>query len=76
MNITIYKKTRCPWAAAVEAFLDAKDIKYELKDITANPEYKDEVEKATGQSKSPTLNIDGKWLADASVEDVDEAVGN
>jgi hypothetical protein len=32
------------------------------------------VEAASGQSKSPTLNIDGTILPDASVEDVAKAL--
>jgi hypothetical protein len=38
--------------------------------VTTNPAYLKEVEAASGQSKSPTLNIDGTILPDASVEDV------
>ncbi|MBI3805695.1 MAG: glutaredoxin [Nitrospirae bacterium] len=74
MNIIIYKKTGCPWAAAVAAFLKAQEIPYEERDILKNPEFKKEVEKKSGQSKSPTLDIDGEILPDASVEQVHEAL--
>lgn len=40
-----------------------------------NPEFRAEVEKATGQNKSPTLNIDGTWLPDAGVEDIAKVLG-
>lgn len=74
MNIAIYKKTGCPWAAAVAAFLKAQDIPFEERDITRNPDFKREVEEKSGQSKSPTLIIDGEVLPDASVEQVYEAL--
>lgn len=74
MNIAIYKKTGCPWAAAVAAFLKAQDIPFEERDITRNPDFKREVEEKSGQSKSPTLIIDGEVLPDASVEQVFEAL--
>lgn len=70
MNIAIYKKTGCPWAAAVAAFLKAQDIPFEERDMTRNPDFKREVEEKSGQSKSPTLIIDGEVLPDASVEQV------
>ncbi len=72
MKITVYKKTNCPWAAAVMAYLITQGYSFEVKDIFKNPEYKTEVEEKTGQSKSPTVIIDDKILADASVEQVDE----
>lgn len=74
MNIAIYKKTGCPWAAAVAAFLKAQDIPFEERDMTRNPDFKREVEEKSGQSKSPTLIIDGEVLPDASVEQVYEAL--
>lgn len=74
MNIIVYKKSGCPWAAAVEAFLKAVDVPFEARDILVHPEFRREVEEKTGQSKSPTLDIDGEMLPDASVEDVAEAL--
>ncbi len=74
MNIAIYKKTGCPWAAAVAAFLKAQDIPFEERDMTRNPDFKREVEEKSGQSKSPTLIIDGEVLPDASVEQVFEVL--
>ena len=41
--------------------------------MTTNPAYAKEVEAASGQNKSPTLDIDGTILPDASVEDVAKA---
>ena len=42
--------------------------------MTANPEYAKEVAAASGQCKSPTLDIDGAILPDASVEDIAKAL--
>jgi glutaredoxin 3 len=70
MKITLYRKSGCPWSAAVMGFLNELNIPYEIKDVTTNPAYVREVEAISGQSKSPTLDIDGEILPDASVEDV------
>ena len=70
MKITLYKKSGCPWAAAVIGFLNELGAPFELKNVTSYPPYAAEVEKKSGKCISPTLDIDGEILADASVEDV------
>jgi glutaredoxin len=74
MNIVLYRKSGCPWSAAVMGFLDELNIPYEIKNVTTNPAYLKEVEVVSGQSKSPTLDIDGEILPDASVEEVARAL--
>lgn len=51
-------------------FLNEMNIPYEIRNMTTNPAYAKEVEAISGQSKSPTLDIDGSILPDASVEEV------
>ena len=55
-------------------FLNELNIPYEIKNVTTNPAYLKEVEAVSGQSKSPTLDIEGEILPDASVEDVARAL--
>ncbi len=70
MKITLYKKSGCPWAAAVMGFLNELNVSYEVKNVSSHPDYAKEVEKKSGKCISPTLEIDDTILADASVEDV------
>lgn len=51
-------------------FLNEMNILFEVRNVTTNPAYLKEIEALSGQSKSPTLNIDGTIVRDASVEDV------
>ena len=74
MRITLYRKSGCPWSAAVIGFLNELNIPHEIKNVTTNPAYAKEVEGLSGQSKSPTLDIDGLILPDASVEEVAKAL--
>lgn len=74
MSIIIYTKTGCPWATEATDFLTAHNLPFEERDILTNPAWKEEVETATGQNKSPTLNIDGVWVPDAGVEDIAKAL--
>ncbi|HEX5490764.1 MAG TPA: hypothetical protein VFX07_05850 [Candidatus Udaeobacter sp.] len=43
---------------------------YQVKNMTSNPKYAEELQAKSAQTKSPTLHGDGKFLMDASVEDV------
>jgi len=70
MDVTVYKKSGCPWAAAVIGFLNELSVSYQIKNVTTHPQYALEVEKKTGKCISPTVDFDGEILADASVEDV------
>jgi len=72
MNIIVYKKTGCPWAQDVEDFLKEKGLQYEEKDMMKKSQYRDEVQQLSGQSKSPTVIIDGKVFPDTNVEDLEE----
>ena len=74
MKITLYRKSGCPWSAAVMGFLNEMNIPFEVRNVTTNPAYLSEVETVSGQSKSPTLIIDDEILADASVEQVATAL--
>lgn len=74
MKTTLYRKSGCPWSAAVMGFLNELNIPYEIKNVTTNPVHAKEVEALSGQSKSPTLDIDGIILPDASVDDVAKAL--
>jgi glutaredoxin len=70
MNVTLYKKSGCPWAAAVMGFLNELSVPYQIKNVTTHPQHAREVEKRTGKCISPTVDFDGEILAGASVEDV------
>ena len=74
MKITLYRKSGCPWSAAVMGFLNELNLPYEIRNMTTNPAYGRELQAMTGQCMSPTLEIDGTILPDASVEDVAKAL--
>lgn len=70
MKVILYRKSGCPWAAAVMGFLNELAVPFELRNVTSHPQYAKELEEKSGRCISPTLDIDGKIIADASVEDV------
>ena len=74
MNIIVYTKTGCGWSNKVMAYLKAEHIPYEERNMTENPQYQKEAEEKSGQSKSPTVDIDGTVFADTDTEQVRAAI--
>lgn len=72
VNIVVYMKTGCPWARKVTDLLKRRGLEWEEKDMRQNPAYASEAQQQTGQTKSPTLIIDGQVIPDAGVEDVEK----
>ncbi len=70
MNIIIYVKTGCPWCKDVLDYLNKKKIKFEERNVLTNEEFFKEMLQKSGQTKTPTLDIDGHILADSDVDQV------
>ncbi len=62
--IIVYTKTGCPWCRDALAFLRDKKVAFEEREVLGNPVFFEELKKKSGQSKTPTLDIDGDILAD------------
>jgi glutaredoxin 3 len=71
MSLIIYTKTGCWWCVDALDYLNTKGIQYEEREVWSNPEFMKELEEKSGQTKAPTLDLDGEILADAGVEDID-----
>lgn len=64
MSLIIYTKTGCPWCAEALQFLDEKSVAYEEREVRSNAAFFEELKTKSGQEKTPTLDLDGKILAD------------
>jgi glutaredoxin len=70
-KIIAYMKPSCGWSNGVRAVLKKYNLAYEDRDIINNPaEYAEMVQKS-GQPLQPTLDIDGKIVADVSGDEVE-----
>ena len=74
MNIIVYTKTGCPWCIAVTEFLNAKEISFEEKEVRENPDFMREMEELSGQTKAPTIVIDGKVYPDSDIDELKKAL--
>jgi len=70
-KITCYLKTYCGWSEGVRAMMRKYDLKFEEKDIIANPAFRWEMEQKTGQPLSPCVEVNGTMLADVSGDEVE-----
>jgi glutaredoxin len=72
MKIILYTKAGCPWCKGVLDFLNEKKIKYEEREVRNNPNLMKEMIALSGQTKAPTLDIDGHILADSDKDQVEK----
>lgn len=70
--IIIYTKTGCPWCRDALAFLRDNKITFEEREVLSNPEFFEELKTKSGQSKTPTLDIEGEILADTDAETIEQ----
>ena len=68
MTMILYTKTGCPWCNAARDFLKEKSVHFEERNVTENPDFMKEMVEKSGQSKAPTVDIDGHILADTDAE--------
>jgi glutaredoxin 3 len=66
----LYLKPACPRCQAVVAFLDEHGVPYRRIDIAPDGAARAEMERVSGQTKVPTLDWNGKLLADFGVEEL------
>ena len=63
-SMTVYIKSFCPWCKEAIAWLDQHGYRYEVREVLQDPEAMARMREISGQSLTPTLEVDGKVLAD------------
>jgi len=70
MNIILYTKTGCPWCKGVLDLFKEKNVQFEEREVTGNKAYWDELVAKSGQTKTPTMDLDGEITADSDREQI------
>ena len=70
-NIRLFIKPGCPWCDEAMEWLDAHGIRYETLDVTNDAQARDEMRALTGQTKAPSMDADGKILADFGADELE-----
>ena len=71
MTLIIYTKEHCPWCEEALHFLNVAGIEYEQREVRHNEFFMKELEKKSGQTKAPTIDLDGEILADTDVSAIE-----
>lgn len=66
----LYTKQGCSWCDEAVAFLDSHGVSYRLKDVTSDSAALGEMQKKSGQTRAPTLDWNGKILADFGTDEL------
>lgn len=72
MNIILYTKIGCHWCDEVRTLLQEKSLAFEERECRNSTEHFDELVRKSGQTLTPTLDIDGEILADSDADTVSE----
>ncbi len=70
-KITAYLKPSCGWSNGVRAVFKKYNLAFDDRDVINNAENYQEMVTKSGQPLQPTIEIDGKILADVSGEEVE-----
>ena len=71
MSLIIYTKNRCSWCVDALEFLKTAGVEFEEREVRSNPIFMKELEQKSGQSKAPTIDLDGEILADTDVQAIE-----
>lgn len=66
----LYVKTGCPWCIEAVEFLSEHGIGYREQNVLADPRAMEEMQRKSGQNRTPTLDWNGKILADFGVDEL------
>ena len=60
----MFVKPRCGWCREAQEWLEQRQIRYESLDVIASQAAYQEMQKLSGQSLAPVIDVDGQILAD------------
>lgn len=66
----LYVKSGCPWCNEAVEFLDSHGVSYRELNVSEDAAARDEMQKKSGQTRAPTLDWNGKILADFGVDEL------
>lgn len=70
MKIRLFIKPGCPWCHEATDWLDARGLRYEILDVIRDPDARAEMLRLTGQTKAPSIDVDGHILADFGADEL------
>lgn len=70
--IRLFIKPGCPWCDDAIEWLDSRGIAHETLDVISDRAAREEMHQLTGQSKAPSIEVDGEHvLADFGADELE-----
>jgi glutaredoxin len=69
-HIRLFIKPWCGWCTEAMDWLDERGIRYEVRDVTADPQAWDEMYRLSGQTLAPVIDVGGQVLADFGADEL------
>lgn len=70
-RIRLFIKPYCPWCHRAMAWLDTRGIRYEVLNVIADRRAFAEMQRLSGQTLAPVIEVDGRVLADFGPEELE-----
>ncbi len=70
-NVRLFVKSYCGWCHEAIDWLAARGIETEILEVLEDPKAMREMFDATGQRRTPSMEVDGHWLADFDVDELE-----
>ena len=71
-SIRLFIKTGCPWCDEAIEWLDARGLTYQTLDVNRDSAARKEMHDLTGQTKAPSIEVDGEHvLADFGADELE-----
>lgn len=71
MNVRLFIKPGCPWCDEATDWLDSHGVRYEVLDVINDRKARAEMHELTGQTKAPSIEVDGHILADFGADELE-----
>ena len=70
-HVRLFTKPFCGWCDEAKDWLEEHGIAYEELDVTSNSAARKEMFDLTGQSRAPSMEVDGHVLADFGADELE-----
>ena len=74
-SVKIYATSTCPYCVRLKAFLTQNNIPFEVYDIGADPNRRNEMVAKSGQKGTPVIDIDGKIVVGFDKDEISKVLG-
>ncbi len=71
-RVRLFIKPFCGWCRQAIDWLDRREVAYEKLDVLSDRDAWDEMERLSGQTLAPVIQVDGRVLADFGANELEE----